>query len=453
MRRNLPIVVFLASACAGGARAPVPAHPVGDFATPAADDLLEAASPVDLLSETADSVAAPEATVAGFPGGVLASDFDLPITHNARVQNYIDLMTVRHRKSAETWLTRQGRYDAMIEERLRAAGLPLTLKYLPFVESGYMSGVTSHASAVGLWQFVAGTARMEGLEVSERVDDRVDPLLSTDAAIKHLTRLHKRYENWSLALAAYNSGMGRVDRALGAAGVSAQDGDSAFWAIHDQLPDETRDYFPFFVAASVVSRYPALFGFGHVVPDTPRRWDEVTIPDETELAVVARLLNVPAETIAALNPRYIQGVTPRGRKATLRVPEGTAQRFTVAYADLPAEKRVTVRYHVVRRGETLSGIAQRYGVSAANLQQTNRIRRPEALQVGARLRVPGTGSAVVPVSSRSAPKEVVHRVESGESIWTIAQRYGVRAEDLLSWNGLRKASVIHPGDRIRVRTR
>ena len=434
---------------------PVQTRPLTETAPPVARDSAESASPIDFLIETgsADSVALSETTVAGFPGGVLAGDFDLPITHNSRVQHYIELMTVRHRTSSETWLTRQGRYDAMIEERLREAGLPLTLKYLPLVESGYLTGVSSRASAVGLWQFMSGTARLEGLEVSERVDDRVDPVLSTEGAVKHLARLHNRYNNWSLALAAYNSGMGRVDRALEAAGVTAAEGDSAFWAIHDQLPAETRDYFPFFVAASVVSRYPALFEFGHVVPDAPRTWDEVSIPDETELAVVARLLNVPAESIAVLNPRFVQGVTPRGRKTSLRVPEGAAERFLVAYADLPAEKRVTVRYHVVRRGETLSGIALRYGVSAANLQQANRIRRPEGLQVGTRLRIHGTGSAAVAVSARNAPREVVHRVRSGESIWTIARRYGVPTGDLLAWNGLRKGSLIHPGDRLRVRTR
>jgi membrane-bound lytic murein transglycosylase D len=116
--------------------------------------------------------------------------------------------------------------------------------------------------------------------------------------------------------------------------------------------------------------------------------------------------------------------------STLRVPEGATEQFRVAYADLPPEKRVTVRYHVVRRGETLSEIAERYGISAANLQQTNRIRRPERLQVGARLRIPGTGSTAIAVSTRSAPKEVVHRVRSGESIWRICCRGTASAKAL-----------------------
>jgi membrane-bound lytic murein transglycosylase D len=330
----------------------------------------------------------PPVPVAGFPGFVLAGDFDIPITHNARVQHYLDLMTVRHRRSSEIWLTRQGRYDAMIEQRLRDAGLPVTLKFLPLVESGYLTGISSRASAVGLWQFMSSTARLEGLEVSDRIDDRLDPVLSTDGAVRHLSRLYERYGNWSLALAAYNSGAGRVDRALAAAGVAAEEGDSAFWAIHDLLPRETRDYFPFFIAASVVSKYPKLFGFEHVVPDAPRRWDEVTVPDETALNVVARLLNVAADTIRALNPRFTEGITPRGRQTTLRVPDGMGQQFRVAFEALPPEKRVDVRFHVVRRGETLSEIALRYGISTTRLQRFNGIRRPDRLQAGARLRIP-----------------------------------------------------------------
>ncbi len=435
---------MLSAACSGAARAPAPAVEPGPPAIPL--DSLDV-PPIELLSLSPDEIAAPT-TLAGFPVSVVASDFDLPIHHNPRVQHYLDLMTVRHRRSAEAWLTRQGRFDAMIEARLRAAGLPTTLKYLPLVESGYLTDVTSRASARGLWQFVAGTARIEGLEVSDQIDDRVDPFLSTDAAIRHLARLHGRYGNWFLALAAYNSGAGRVDRALAATGVSPAT-DSAFWHIYDQLPRETRDYVPFFMAASVVSRYPAAFGFGDLVRDQPLRFDEVTVPDETDLAVVARVLDVHPDSIVALNPRYRTRVTPRGRAAPLRVPEGMAGRFNTAYAALPVDKRVAVRWHVVKRGETLSGIAARYGSSVAVLQRENGVRRPSQLQIGARLRIPGSGSSGPAVVART--EVVTHRVRPGESLWSIAQRYGVRTEDLRAWNDLDDRTVIHPGDRLEIR--
>lgn len=447
MRRFATPLLLGFTACAGAARAPAASAP--QF-LPIEPDSVDAV-PIEVLSFAAHDIAAPE-TVSGFPFAVVASDFDIPLHHNAQVQNFLELMTVRHRRSAEIWLGRQNRFDAMIEEKLRAAELPVTLKYLPLVESGYLTTALSHASARGLWQFMSGTAREVGMEVGNGIDDRLDPVISTEGAIRHIRRLYDHYDNWYLALAAYNSGAGRVDRALRSANVDASLGDSAFWAIHPLLPRETRDYVPFFVAAAVVSRYPAVFGFDSIPRDPPFTYDEVTVPDETELAVVARLLDVPPEAIADLNPRYTTGVTPRGRSAPLRVPPGMSSAFSVAYAALPPEKRVTVRWHVVRRGETLSEIAERYGVSSARLQQTNNISRPSRLQIGTRLRVPiGSSSVRVASSSASSNREITHRVRSGESLWTIARRYGVSTSDLIRWNGLSRNAVIHPGDRIRVR--
>lgn len=447
MRTRKALFCLLVTACAGAPEAPALPSP----AVPVLSDSI-AATPIELLSLAPATIDAPE-YVDGFPSVVRADHFDIPLRHNARVQHFLDLMTVRHRRSAEIWLSRQNRYDAMIEERLREAGLPLTLKYLPLVESGYMPGVRSRASARGLWQFMAPTAREVGMVVDGGIDDRFDPVLSTEGAIRYLTHLHDHYGNWYLALAAYNSGAGRVDRALAWAGVTAELGDSAFWAIHDLLPRETRDYVPFFMAAAVVSRYRDVFGFEDLTLEPPYVYDDVTVPDETELAVIARLLDVPADTIAVLNPRYRTGVTPRGRPAPIRVPVGTADRFRIAYAALPEDRRVTVRWHVVRRGETLSGVAARYGTSVRTLQQTNGISRPDRLQIGTRLRVP-TGPSIHLASSDGdggvAGGTTIHRVRSGESVWSIARRYRVSTADLLRWNGLTARSVIHPGDRLRI---
>lgn len=449
MRRFGPIFLVLFAACAGAVQAPAPPSP------PVLPDI-EAdapAPPIEQLALAADDIDAPE-TVAGFPVTVVATDFDIPIRHNARVQHFLDLMTVRHRRSTEIWLSRQGRFDPLIEERLREAGLPITLKYLPLVESGYITDIRSRASARGLWQFMSGTAREEGMTVGGGIDDRLDPILSTEGAVRHLARLYDRYDNWYLALAAYNSGTGRVDRALRNSGVSAELGDSAFWAIHDELPNETRDYVPFFMAAAVVSRYPSVFGFGDVEREAPITYDEVTVPDETEIRVIARILDVDPDTMALLNPRYTTGVTPRGSESVVRVPAGMAGVFQVAYAELPPEKRVTIRWHVVKRGETLSGIASRYGTSVGALQNTNGIRRPDRLQVGQRLRVP-IGNAAPAVAAAGggggSGETITHRVRSGESLWSIARRYGVRTRDLLSWNDLSENAVIHPGDRLTIR--
>jgi membrane-bound lytic murein transglycosylase D len=449
MRRLVPVLLVSCLGCAGAARTPAPV---------AVPPLVLSDSvplpPMELLALTAE-MAPPPQVVAGLPFGVALGDFDLPIHHNEHVQRFIDLLTGSARDRMSIWLSRRHRYEPMIESYLEQGSLPLTLKVLPLVESGYIPSALSRARARGLWQFMSGTAVMEGLEVSSRIDDRLDPEISTIGAVRHLRRLHDHYGSWYLALAAYNSGMGRVDRALASAGVSKTLGDSAFWAIREILPLETRNYVPMFIASAVISRYPSLFGFEGIPAAAGDAWDVITVPDETELSVIARLLDVDADAVRTLNPRYVQGLTPQGRAVEVRVPTGSAHRFAAAWDALPPSQRVTVRWHVVRRGETLSGIAQRYGVTSAVLQRTNNISRPSSLQIGTRLRIPSGGSRApsvqVAAAAESAPREVVHRVSTGESVWTIARRYGVRASDVLAWNDLEEDSVIKPGDRIRIR--
>jgi membrane-bound lytic murein transglycosylase D len=452
MRRFAPVFVVFSLACAGAPRTPAP----GSISPIVIADSVPL-PPMELLALTPEA-GEPPRLLPGFPFGVAESDFDLPIAYNAHVQRFVDLLTGSARDRMSIWLTRRHRYEPMIEAHLREAGLPLTLKVLPLVESGYVPSAVSRASARGLWQFMTGTARMEGLEVSPRIDDRLDPEISTVGAARHLRRLRDYYGgSWYLALAAYNSGMGRVDRALIAAGVDRSLGDSAFWAIRDRLPTETRNYVPMFIASAVISRYPSLFGFeGQPSGPSGEIWDWVTVPDEAELSVIARILDVDSAVVRALNPRFVQGLTPAGREVEIRVPPGVGERFAAAWASLPADQRVNIRWHVVRRGETLSGIARRYGVPTAVLQRTNNINRPSSLQIGTRLRVPLRGGAVPAVQvaaaaeAASTPRVVTHRVRRGESVWTIARRYGVRAADVLAWNDLSEDSIIRPGDQIRI---
>jgi membrane-bound lytic murein transglycosylase D len=185
--------------------------------------------PIDLASESPYLPELPR-NIPGLPPGVDPEDFDLPIHYNERVQYFLDFFGVRYRDRFAGWLRRQGRYDAMISRKLEEAGLPGDLLYLSLIESGFSPVAYSRAHAVGLWQFIASTARMEGLEVSDFVDERRDPEKATDAAIRHLRRLHDRYGSWYLAAAAYNSGAGRVDRVLDAQVGGARGNDSIFWS-------------------------------------------------------------------------------------------------------------------------------------------------------------------------------------------------------------------------------
>jgi len=334
-------------------------------------------------SETVDATIAP---------GIDISKFELPIHYNERVQEYLDLYARRRSSVFSTWLRRMGRYRPYIEERLAAQGMPRELVYLPLIESGYETTVKSRASAVGLWQFMSGTARSEGLEVSDYVDERRDPFRSTDAALRHLAGLHRTFGSWYLAAAAYNSGSGRVARLLKEHG-RTRGPDELFWEVQGELPQETRDYVPGLIAAAIIGEYPHLFGLDGVVPDAPVRYETVSVPGATELRAVARASHTSVDDIQALNPHYHRGITPPNRHAEVRVPIGASADFQTALARIPAEERTRrlARTHVVRQGETLSGIAARYGTTVAALQKANRITRPHVVSIGRKLTIPSSG--------------------------------------------------------------
>ena len=322
------------------------------------------------------------------PARIDLTSFELPMQYNERVQEYIDLYTQRRRAVFATSLRRMGRYREHIEAQLQSFGLPRELVYLPLIESAYETNAASHASAVGLWQFMKGTARTEGLEVSEYVDERRDPIRSTEAALQHLRGLHDDFGSWYLAAAAYNSGSGRIARLLKEHGYSKGQ-DDAFWALHDALPKETRDYVPMLLAATIIGENAAHFGFA-VETEQPVRFDVVTVPGATELRAVARAAGATADEIKALNAHFIKGITPPERRSDVRIPVGAAAGFDEAFASLPAAERTRAltSTHVVKSGETLSGIALKYGTTVAAITKVNRISRPNAIAAGRKLLIP-----------------------------------------------------------------
>jgi membrane-bound lytic murein transglycosylase D len=401
------------------------------------------------------------------PSGLNLKGTTIPLVLNSRVQYWIDLFTGNERNRFALYLARQGMYEDMITSKLRDSAMPEELLYLALIESGYSSIARSRARAVGMWQFMAGTARIEGLTVSEYLDERRHVERSTDAAIKHLQRLHKRFGSWYLAAAAYNSGEGRIARALARRAPNAEPSDDLFWTIHSLLPRETRDYVPKLVAATIIARNRETFGFGDVVAMAPPNVDRVTIPDATDFNVIAEAAGVSVQDLVQLNPHLPRQVTPPGRAVEVILPVGTADGFKVAYEQIPPDKRVRFLEHTVRRGETLSEIAGRYGTSVSAIQQTNRLRSANRLSIGQRLRIPRGPIRVASrttqprasggPSTRSSPAAegtngtLTYRVRSGDTIWEIAQRHGVAMNDLLEWNSLTRRSVIKPGDRLVIR--
>ena len=394
--------------------------------------------------------------------------FDIDVTSfaaNRRVLEYLEFFQVDARDRFEIWLSRLGRYEGMIRERLRAKGLPEDMVYLTLIESGLSNTAVSRARAVGMWQFIASTARLYGLTVDPWVDERRDPYRATDAAASHLSDLRDRLGSVYLAAAAYNGGAGRIVRGIGRLpGEVDSLTDQTFFQLADRryLRRETRDYVPKLIAASLIAKQPARYGFTDVRPLPPLVFDEITVPDATGLDVIARLADTTVAAILELNPQFVRGVTPPDRSAIVRVPRGRGTLMAERYAELPVNERITFVDHYVSRGQTLSEIASRYRVTVAMIRSANPQLRPHALRIGQRIIVPMSGR-VVPRSAWSVPPEPryvritgggtpagSHRVRSGDTPSAIARKYGVSLGALLNYNGLTRRSIIRPGELLRI---
>lgn len=320
--------------------------------------------------------------------GLMAS----PVMRDPQFQEQVSEWIDYWENSASAWFPdfvyRMGYFEQTVDSALASKGLPPSLRYLPLIESGYSPWARSHASAVGMWQFMAPTAREFDMEVGAFVDERRDPFKSTVAAVGFLEELHGRFDSWFLALAAYNGGPNRARRILREQAPLAQRSDSLFWALREHWPRETREFVPKLVGAIIVAQNPGRYGYGPLPSAEPFRFDEVTVPDAVGLDVLARAAEVDEEEMRRLNPEFFRGFTPPGEARMVRVPPGKAELFEVNLAAIPENERITIVEHAVAPGETLSHIAQRYGLSVTDLQSANPGIQARYLQVGARLTVP-----------------------------------------------------------------
>ena len=386
-------------------------------------------------------------------GSTVSWDIDVD-TYNShdRVQYYLDFFQGRGRERMGIWLTRMPRYEAMIRERLREEGLPGDLVYLALIESGFSNSATSRARAVGMWQFMKGTAKGYGLRVDSWVDERRDPYKATTAAARHLRDLNNRFGSLYLAAAAYNAGAGKVSRGLGRLPdedeADSANADAMFFRLYDTkfLRRETKDYVPKLIAAALIAKEPARYGF-ELAAGEPAVYDSIVVPTMTGLDVIARLADTTVAAIRELNPQYLRLATPPGVSSVVRVPSGRGPTTVAAYEELPASRRVTFVEHTVARGETFSGIAKRYHVSASLLAQANPRLHARRLRPGQRVIVPTGGAISGSVARRmsdpvepaaSSPSRVsrVHRVRRGETLTGLAKRFGVSVQALRKANGL-----------------
>ena len=370
--------------------------------------------------------------------------WDLTVTRNDRVEYWIRFLRTRNHDRTRLWLERSGRYAPMIRRELRARKMPEDLVYLALIESGFSPRAYSRAHAVGIWQFIAPTGRRYGLEISPYVDERRDPIAATRAVLDYLQDLYRRFGSWYLAAAAYNTGENRVERILRQRAGGARGHDSLFWKIDQYLPRETRDYVPLMLAAGHIAKQPEKYGFRNLRYHAPLEFETVQVPGSVSLAAAAKAAEVSADVVRELNPHLVRGMTPPGRTWTLRIPKGRRDVFARNFSRMPPDERLAMAHHTVRRGETLSHIAVRYGTTVDALRAANGWIDPRRLRVGQRLRVPASRRV------QAASVARVHRVRRGDTLWALSRRYGVSVNQLRAWNGLGRSDRIIPGQRLRV---
>lgn len=366
----------------------------------------------------------------------------IQLTVNEDVEREIALFQGPERSFFLESYRRSGLYRPMILERLRAAGLPEQLSWLPLVESGFKSRALSHAQALGLWQFISSTGYRYGLERSDWVDERMDPEKATDGAIGYLADLHGLFGDWMTALAAYNCGERAVLRQISNQPVSYFD---RFWDLYQHLPRETRRYVPRFLAVLAILDDPAGYDFELPEPMAPVEYETVEVARAAELTALDRALGQTDGTLALLNPELRLGATPDAAYP-LKVPPGTGASAAAQVASLPEWRppQPQLSVHQVRRGDTLSGIASRYGTSVSSIMQANRLRSAHSIHPGQQLQVPGRGG------SGGGGSSSVYVVRSGDTLGAIARRQGVALTRLLAANDLSRGSTIYPGQRLTI---
>lgn len=377
---------------------------------------------------------------------------------NDMVDKWVNYFLGDGRRVYQTWLNRRTRYQAIYNEAFRRYQLPQELTYHSMIESGFSHRAYSWAHAVGLWQFIKSTGRLYGLRSDWWVDERRDPVKATDAAAQYLRALYDEFGSWELALAAYNVGEGSVRRQI------SRQGTRNFWSL--RLPRETRNHVPKFYAAMLIAQNPEKYGFT-VTPELPYATEIVEVDFSVDFETLGKCCGVSEEALAELNPSLLRRCTPPNEKGfPVYVPAGAKERTLAALAAIPEEERNVPRVefvqHRVRRGETLSKIAQRYGTSVSAIAEANKLGSKNRVSAGRYLMIPGTSRSDREIEVASSPsrrsssrskapagsQKVTYVVKSGDTLSRIAGQHGVSTTALRRWNQIGRH--LQPGDRLAI---
>jgi peptidoglycan lytic transglycosylase D len=375
----------------------------------------------------------------------------IPLVMNKHVQLEINHFTKYGEKSFFIKAyKRSGKYRPYIVSELKAAGIPVELSWLPLIESGFKVNALSRARALGPWQFIPSTGYKFGLKRNKYIDERIDPVKSTQAAIAYLKELHQIFGDWSTVLAAYNCGEGRVLRVIRSQNINYLDN---FWDLYERLPRETARYVPRFMAALFIINNPEKYGLNAITVDEPLKYENVTVSKQIHLKNIAREIGVAEKTLRELNPELRYRILPQDNYP-LRVPPGKSEvllanldKIPVSYPPQPAYV-----YHRIRPGESLSTIARRYRSSVRKIMRANNLHRSSYIVAGKKLKIPRRGTIpYTPKIDRNKDVTIpsAHVVKSGDSLWNIAKRYGTTTKKIQSLNEL-QTTQLHIGQVLKI---
>ncbi|MBT4783749.1 MAG: LysM peptidoglycan-binding domain-containing protein [Candidatus Marinimicrobia bacterium] len=372
-------------------------------------------------------------------------DGHIPLVRNKKVDQFINYFQTKGRRQFEIWLDRLDVYGPMISQILEECNVPPEIIYLAMIESGLNPKAYSKAAANGMWQFVYATGKRYGLERTWYIDERRDPEKATRAACAYLTDLYGEFDNWYLALAAYNVGEGRIRRA------TRLHQTLDFWQLHS-LPRETRNYMPYFLAATILAKDPEKYGFyKKEKKEKALSYDVVSIEKSADLTVLARSAETSFKTLQALNPELRQSATPKD-SYELKIPEGSKTTFLKNYNALPENERFAPQSitHKVRNGESLWTIAKKYRVSQHDIAAVNKIRNRSMIRIGQKLTIPVPGVNLASMSNSAMPgyNKLTYKVRKGDTLGHIAEDYGTKASTIRKWNSLKYGQHIFPEQKL-----
>ena len=378
-------------------------------------------------------------------------DGHIPLVRNKQVDQFITYFTTaKGRKQFAIWMKRYEEYKDLILPILKKHEMPEELMVLAMIESGLNPKAYSRANASGMWQFIYSTGKNYGLKRDWYIDERRDPIKATGAACEYLKDLNEQFDNWYLALAAYNCGSGRISRA------SKLHQTYDFWQMHS-LPRESRNYIPYYLAAAIITKDPEKYGF--TIPKVkPFSYEEVLLEHSADLAVLSRVAGIKVKTLRKYNPELRQSATPADNPYLLKLPKGKKEQFLERWNSIPESERFAPQFivHRVRYGESLWTISKKYGASIHDIAAVNKIRNRHKIKVGNKLKVPLKGGVLRTWGTKdnggpAGHYKVTYKVKRGDTLGQIAEDYKSKASKIRRWNGLKYgSSLIYPGQKLKI---